>query len=103
MQTERWKCSVLRWDGQFPLDLFTSRFQQALSCGFIEPYVDCAGQDSPCKHPRSACKREEEEEEGRGGGGEGPCSRARQCVCALLKRAREHSLCINWLESCLHR
>lgn len=24
---------------------------------------DCAGQDSPCKHPCSACKREEEVEE----------------------------------------
>lgn len=62
---ERWKCSVLHSDGQFPLDLFTSHFQQALSCGFREPYVDCAGQDSPCKHPCSACKREEEEEKER--------------------------------------
>ena len=59
------RCEYVQRDGnvQFPLELFTSRFQQALCCGFLEPYVDCAGQDSPCKHPRSACEREEEEEE----------------------------------------
>lgn len=88
-----WRDGNVQSDGQFPLDLFTSCLQQALSCGFTEPYVDCAGQDSPCKHPSSACKRAEEEEE----------EQERDLVpvsdsVRVAETSTWTSLCINWVQ-----
>lgn len=62
LHMEMWtfRLSDGNWARQFPLDLFTSTFQWSVSCGFIEPHVDSAGQGSPYKQLRCARKREEE-------------------------------------------
>lgn len=64
--------------------------------------MDRAGQDSPCKHPCSACKREQEEQEEEEEEGRDlvPVPDG-ACVC-VAKTSSRTSLCISYLESCLH-